>query len=94
MIQHPSPEMRDGVFEKEMVNRGLLFRWNRDLVGDLTLGVSIEDIMMIANSNGEARGADLSATKKRRLFSGATFLFCLLIVSWSPQPGGPRPLTF
>jgi len=51
----------------ELMERRELFRcYTGDLVGDLTLGVSIEDIMMIANSNGEARGADLSATKKRR----------------------------
>jgi hypothetical protein len=52
------------------MERRELFRWYRDLVGDLTLGVSIEDIMMIANSNGEARDSDLSATKKRRKKQG------------------------
>ena len=54
----------------ELMERRELFRWCRDLVGDLTLGVSIEDIMKIANSNGEARGADLSATKTRRKNQG------------------------
>ena len=53
----------------ELVEREL-FRLYRDLVGDLTLGVSIEDITMIANSNGDARGADLSATKQRHKKQG------------------------
>ena len=35
----------------------------RDFVGDLTLGVSMEDIM-VANSNGQTRGADLSTSAR------------------------------
>jgi hypothetical protein len=36
MIQHPSPDMRDGVFEKEMVNgvkKPLTNGWNEDHFG-------------------------------------------------------------
>jgi hypothetical protein len=60
----------------ELMERREVFRWYSDLVGDLTLGVSIGDIMMIANSKGETRGADLSASKKRHKKQGLhPFLF-------------------
>jgi hypothetical protein len=41
-IQHPSPEMRDGVFEKEMINgvrKPLTNGWNEDYFGQETNGV-------------------------------------------------------
>ena len=41
-IRHPSPEMRDGVFEKEMVNgvrKPLTNGWNEDYFGQETNGV-------------------------------------------------------
>jgi len=41
-IQHPSPEMRDGVFEKEILNgakKPLTNGWNEDYFGQETNGV-------------------------------------------------------
>jgi hypothetical protein len=54
----------NGVDRKEGTVQMVQARWTvRNSVRDLTSGVSIEDIVMIANSNGQTRGAGLSTSK-------------------------------